>query len=356
MPGPERGWPSEIIQAALDYSVYYDSYYGGGMLNIWTDDGNSLPNWPVEFDYVWPTSVAVGDIDGDGDYEVVAACEYDGVVHAYHVESGRLVGASWPIVLGDWGGYIAAVPFWPTWTATATARSSSPWTRSPRAPTACTRSRATAPSSGSGATRRKGRSVSPTSTATAKSEIALSGYGPGLSRVYTFILDSQGQQIARWKGGSQKGTAVGDLNGDGKTEMVFCTEEEVMAVRIDGTHGLEDQDADSAGHRRRPVPWRPRRRRPERSLRELITSRPTDSSTPGSTGLTHKGKPLTGADFPKTMMGNPTRCVPLVADIDGDGDKELIVGLGREPLMAWEADGSVTPGFPMLNLNARHRR
>jgi hypothetical protein len=51
-------------------------------------------------------------------------------------------------------------------------------------------------------------------------------------------------------------------------------------------------------------------------------------------------------------MGDPTLCIPLIADIDGDGGKELIVGPSGEPIMAWEADGSITPGFPMLNLAA----
>lgn len=64
----------------------------------------------------------------------------------------------------------------------------------------------------------------------------------------------------------------------------------------------------------------------------------------------HKGRLLTEAGYPKTIMGDPTRCVPLIADIDGDGHKELIVGSSNEPIMAWEADGSVTPGFPMLAL------
>ncbi len=32
-----------------------------------------------------PSSLAVGDIDGDGQYEVVAACRYDGEVYAYRV-------------------------------------------------------------------------------------------------------------------------------------------------------------------------------------------------------------------------------------------------------------------------------
>jgi len=66
----------------------------------------------------------------------------------------------------------------------------------------------------------------------------------------------------------------------------------------------------------------------------------------------HKGMLLAAAGYPKTIMGDPTRCIPLIADIDGDGQKELIVGPGGEPFMAWEADGSITPGFPMLNLAA----
>ena len=132
------------------------------------------------------------------------------------------------------------------------------------------RCRAMGPSCGSGATRRKGRSASPTSTRTASRRSPCAGTAPASSSVYTFILDSQGQQIARWKGGSQKGTVVADLNGDGKTEMVFCTEEDVEAVRADGTHGLEGQGAGPVRHQGRPERRRPQRRRSERGLRQQL--------------------------------------------------------------------------------------
>jgi subtilisin family serine protease len=341
---------NEIIQAALDYSVYYDSYYGGGILNIWTADGNSLPNWPVVFDYVWPTSVAVGDIDGDGDYEVVVACEYDGEMHAYHIESGQLVAGDWPIVLGDWGSYIAACPV----LADLDGDGVSEIIVALDAESAGSDGLYAIRGDGTFFWQRRYTSEGPISIADinkdGKAEIALSGYGPGLSTVYTFILDSQGQQIARWKGGSQKGTAVGDLTGDGKIEMVFCTDVDVEAVRIDGTTvwkakvpapfdtkgGLCLGDIDGDG------------------LSEVYVNNYVEADGfiySMVYGFDSKGKPLTGADFPKTMMGVATRCIPLVADIDGDGQKELVVGSAYEPLMAWEADGSVTPGFPMLNLN-----
>ena len=36
-------------------------------------------------------------------------------------------------------------------------------------------------------------------------------------------------------------------------------------------------------------------------------------------GFDSKGKLLTAAGYPKTLMGDCTRCIPLIADIDGDG-------------------------------------
>ena len=64
----------------------------------------------------------------------------------------------------------------------------------------------------------------------------------------------------------------------------------------------------------------------------------------------HEGRLLSDAGYPKTIMGDPAKCVPLIGDIDGDGQKELIVNGAGEPIMAWETDGSVTRGFPALNL------
>ncbi|MCX5645017.1 MAG: S8 family serine peptidase [Phycisphaerae bacterium] len=340
---------NEIVQASLDYSDYYN-YSAGGTLNIWTQDGNSLPHWPVQFDTGWPTSVAVGDIDGDGDYEVIAACEYDGEVDVFHVENGQIVDGNWPVIVGDWGSYIAACPV----LADLDGDGASEIIVALDAESAGSAGLYAIRGDGSFLWQRRYTSEGPISVADinqdGKPEIALSGYGPGLSSVYTFILDSQGQQIARWKGGSQKGTAVGDLNGDGKIEMVFCTDVDVEAVRADGTTvwkakvpapfdtkgGLCIGDIDGDG------------------LSEVYVSSYVEANGfiySMVYGFDAKGKPLTDAGFPKTIMGAATRCVPLVADIDGDGQKELVVGSAYEPLMAWEADGSVTPGFPMLNLN-----
>ena len=98
---------NEIIQATVDES----SYLSSGMINIWGVDGNSVPNWPVTAGYYgWPSSVSAGDIDGDGDYEVVAASEYDGEVYAYHVDSGQVVDGNWPAAVGGWYGYISSGP------------------------------------------------------------------------------------------------------------------------------------------------------------------------------------------------------------------------------------------------------
>lgn len=339
---------NEIIQATLDYS----SYLGGGMVNIWGEDGNSLPNWPaMAGSYGWPTSVAAGDIDGDGDYEVVAASETDGEVYAFHVDTGQMADGDWPAAVGGWYGYISSGPV----LADLDGDGDSEILAALDLESSDTDGLIALQGDGSYLWTRRYTAVGPMSVADMDRdgdvEIALCGLGPGLSRVYTFILDHEGQSVARWRGGSPKGTAFADLDGNGKDELVFCTEEEVMAVRADGTTvwktkaadsldtpgGLCVGDLDGDG------------------LSEVYVSTYVESDGFIFTrvyGFDSKGKLLTAAGYPKTLMGDCTRCLPLIADIDGDGARELIVAPTGEPIMAWEADGSITPGFPMLNLAA----
>ncbi|MEN6429176.1 MAG: S8 family serine peptidase [Phycisphaerales bacterium] len=335
---------SEIIQAELDYRDYNSFVY------IWTADGNSLPNWPVNMGYAFATSLAVGDIDGDGDYELVVGCEYDGEVHAYHIESGRMVEGDWPAWVGYYG-YITSGPV----LADLDADGDSEIVIALDYESSDTDGLIALQGDGSYLWARRYTSEGPMSAADLDRdgdvELGISGYGPGLSRLYTFILDSQGQQVARWRGGSPKGTVFADIDADGKTEMVFCTEEEVMAVRADGTAvwktkaedsldsagGICVGDLDGDG------------------LSEVYVATLVQSDEYVFTrvyGFNHKCKLLADAGYPKSIMGTPTRCIPLIADIDGDRQKELIVAPGGEPVMAWKADGSAAPGFPLLNLAA----
>jgi len=338
---------NEIIQGNIDYS----SYLGGGMVNIWGADGNSLPNWPVPVGYYgWPSSLAVGDIDGDGDYELVAASEEDGEVYAFHVESGKPVDGDWPAAVGGWYGYIAAGPV----LADLDGDGDSELLVALDLESSATDGLIALRADGSYLWARRYTASGPMSAADMDRdgdvEIALTGLGPGLSRVYTFILDNNGQQVARWRGGSPKGTAFADLDGDGKTELVFCTETEVTAVRADGSTvwktktsdsldtggGLCVGDLDGDG------------------LSEVYVATYVEGDGFIFTrvyAFDHKGKLLTAKGYPKTIMGDPTRCIPLIADLDGDGARELVYGSAGEPLMAWEADGSITPGFPMVGLS-----
>jgi subtilisin family serine protease len=337
---------NEIIQASVDSS----GLWGRGKINIWNEDGNSLPGWPVTLDF-FPTSIAVGDIDGDGNYEVVVASETDGVIYALHAQTGKVVDGNWPVVVGNWGSTITAGPVLADLDGDGRSEILIALDEKSRQTDGLYAIRG----DGTFLWQRRYTSEGPISVADfnkdGKPEIALCGYGPGLDRVYTFILDSQGQQIARWPGGSKKGTVAADLNADGKIELVFCTDQDVEAVRIDGSTlwkakvaaPFDTKGAMSVGDINGD------------GFSEVYVNNYVEAN--GFTfsriyAFDYKGRPLASAGFPKDIMGDPTRCVPLIADIDGDGKKELIVGSSYEPMMAWKADGSVTPGFPMLNLTA----
>ncbi|MEN6429177.1 MAG: S8 family serine peptidase [Phycisphaerales bacterium] len=340
---------NEIVQSLVDYSISIADYFvlGGARVNLWGEDGDSLPNWPVEMEYAWPSSLAVGDIDGDGDYEVVMACEEDGEVYAYHVESGRLVDGDWPVWVGGYYGYVTSGP------VLADLDGDGDSEILVALDYADTTGLSAIQGDGSYLWQRQYTSEAPMSVADVDHdgdvEILVSGYGPGMSRLYTFLLDHKGQQVARWLGGSPKGVVTADLDNDGTSEIVFCSDSAVLAVHPDGKTlwktpvddsletggGLCVGDLDNDGFR-------------EVYMTTLVQA--DGFVFTRVYALDHEGRLLADAGYPKTMMGYSMQCAPLIADIDGDGRKELIVAPGYEPVMAWEADGSVTPGFPMLTL------
>ncbi|MFQ5435776.1 MAG: FG-GAP repeat domain-containing protein [Anaerolineae bacterium] len=51
---------------------------GGNMVFAWDKDGNALPGWPQTTEGKMPSSPALGDLDGDGDLEVVIGCGAEG--------------------------------------------------------------------------------------------------------------------------------------------------------------------------------------------------------------------------------------------------------------------------------------
>ncbi len=56
--------------------------------------------------------------------------------------------------------------------------------------------------------------------------------------------------------------------------------------------------------------------------------------------------PVSGAPT-RIKVGDRVFAAPVLADLDGDGKKEIIVGSSDMKLYAWKGDGSLMPGFPV---------
>jgi len=341
---------NEIIEASYAWS---DNYWPDGNINIWKDDGTALEGWPVTLEGgITASGLAVGDIDGDGDYEIVVVDDYSVMATALHVESGQTVEGDWPIEVGGyWYAYIIGSPVLADLDGDGDSEIIVALDEESRESDGLFAIQG----DGTFLWQRRYTTEGPISVADFDGdgdvEIALCGFGPGITRVYTFILDHDGQQIKRWRGGSAKGTAIVDLDADGEQELVFCTEDSVMAVHIDGSTlwtarvrgPFEDEgalsvgDVDSDGFS-------------EVYVNTFVEEDGFEYSLVYA--FDHEGQELSDAGFPKTLMGYPSQCTPLIGDVDGDGQKELMVASAGAPIMAWEADGSATTGFPMLDLSA----
>jgi len=340
----------EIIQSTI--SLDFDDFVFGepiGEIAIWDADGDPLPGWPQPFftDFESNVMTAVGDIDGDGAFELIVVDDYFLTVAAFEI-NGQSVEGEWPIEVGPWWAYISSDPV----LADLDGDGDSEIIVALDAESSTDDGLFAIQGDGTYLWERRYTSHGPLSVADMDGdgdvEIALSGFGPGISNVHTFLLDHQGQQIKRWRGGSPMGTVISDLDGDGEQELLFCTEEDVRAVHVDGsvvwrTRVIEpldtfggmsvgDLDADGRGE-------------------VYVTSFVEGDGFQYTQvyGFDHSGRTLDQQGFPKVLMGDAFRTIPVIADVDADGARELIVAAGGAPTAAWEADGSVTPGFPLLD-------
>jgi len=369
--GPERkDWPAALSGSELIYTLFYSSpicldmdadgrqeviqsapwvtmtEYGSDT-HVWNSDGNSLPGWPQELDdYSYPLTSVVGDIDGDADLEVVTVTDW-GYVYAWHAENGQSLAGDWPQALGDWDTLIESSPVLADLDGDGDSEIL----------VAATGSKALYALQGDGTLMwsRLYEVSGPFSVADldrdGNVEIALCGYAPATSNIYTYILDHQGQMLKRWRGGSEMGTVIADLDADGKPEVVFCTEDGVKAVHLDGatlwttkvpgefgTSGsISVGDLNGDG------------------IAEVFVTALIDDDSFEYTGVfafDHKGRLLSEAGFPKTIIGYPVDSQALIADLDGDEEKELLVAAGGATLMAWNPDGTLVQGFPRLGVCA----
>ncbi|HCO93960.1 MAG TPA: hypothetical protein DIU00_08425 [Phycisphaerales bacterium] len=343
---------NEIVEASITWS---DFDYGG-TISIFKDDGTALEGWPAalgisSWDSMVASGLAAGDIDGDGDYEIVVVDDYNVMATALHAENGRTVEGDWPVEVGGyWYAYIIGSPVLADLDGDGDSEIIVALDEESRESDGLFAIQG----DGTFLWQRRYTSEGPISVADFDGdgdvEIALCGYGPGITRVYTFILDHNGQQIKRWRGGSKKGTAIADLDADGEPELVFCTEDSVMAVHIDGGKLWETRIRDLFGESGALCVGDI----DDDGLSEVYVNSFIESDGFEFSlvhAFDHQGAELTDAGYPKTIMGDPFSSPPLIVDVDGDAQKELVVAMYGAPIMAWEQDGSATPGFPMFNLS-----
>ncbi|MGC9396709.1 MAG: FG-GAP repeat domain-containing protein [Anaerolineae bacterium] len=217
-----------------------------------------------------PTSPTVGDIDGDGDLEVIVL-GMDRRIHAWHHNGAAVSG--WPI--SQWNGD----PLW----------------RGGRS------SPALGDIDGDGLPEVVVGTMSPVVNGEQDQNATLWAVNGDSSLVPGFPIQTE-QHI-------HSSPALGDIDGDGQLEIVVGVGQGITSGRTNIVYAWN--------HDGTPV------------------------QTPG------------GLLWPRETT-NTVLAPPALGDIDGDGELEIVIGEGgysptdNNKLYAWNADGSLVPGFPLL--------
>jgi PKD repeat protein len=303
-----------------------DSY-----VHAWHHDGSPVTGWPKITGDTVESSPALGDLDGDGDLEVVVgSCDHS--VHAFHSDGTPVEG--WPKTtggvvyshpaLGDLDGdgdleVIAGSLDYQVYAWHHDGSLVAGWPQLTDYEVYC------APVLGD-------------MDGDGEPEVLAS---TGQGKVYAWHYD--GTPVAGWPKATGSGQhscpALGDLDGDGDLEVVVGSlDSKVFAWHHDGSPvagwpqttglgvgsspALGDLDGDG-------------------DLEVLV-----GSGDQNVYAWHHDGTPVTG--WPQMAGGvGGVDSSPALGDLDGDGELEVVVGSGDQNVYAWHQDGSPVAGWPL---------
>ena len=266
---------------------------------VWDLSGKALPGWPATVQGTAQAAPSVGDIDGDGDLEVIQVARHlkysdPSYVHAFHHDGKPVKG--WPVKLSN-------LAFFPVTLADL---------------------------DGNGAL---DVIVQVGTSPPGGSILVLSGDGKLLGAGWNHL------PMDGYPGGP---AAAGDVDGDGKLEVVYHTAGQLTVRRSDGKLLAPFPLAAPSGKRFRGGVL----------LADLSAGLPGKEIVCGQTGtasgattasllaFSAVGKPVTG--FPALLATDALGLsVPTAGDLDGDGKLELVVNVRGKGLVIVDAGGKL---------------
>jgi len=301
------GWPFQIITiqgasltfADIDTATSNEEVIGGmwgDKIFVWHDDGTIMDGWPKSV-YDARSSVAVNDVDGDGDLELILpSTDGGGKIYVVHHNGATVEG--WPVSFGN-----------------------------------------------------------PVRAAASTADIDQDGFPEilyGDQEGYVRVLYHDGSVADGWPQRTQdyiiSSPVIADLEGDGDMEIITCSgftqQRQITVWHHDGTvaagwpqeNGLafaqpSVADIDNDGDL------------------EILTGGAIANTTIGRFYVWHhdgtlaNGWPLTIYPEGFAYLGF-IYAQPVVGDIDGDADVEIIVGSYNRKFYAWHHDATSVTGWP----------